>query len=1201
MKKQYSSSRNWMLALALATAGQCAMAIDVKDEAGLRNIANDLAGEYTLTSDILLTGPWAPLGSDETPFTGKINGNGHVIKGLYVLDQETNRNAFINSAKGATITKLGLDDVNVVGRADVGGLLGKDKGDNTISECFVTGMISGSDHIGALIGGCTDEAPSVMENCYALAYVHSRDYQAGGLIGTPIDIEVNNCYFAGTIYARDNCAGGIASLIDGGSSFVLNNSFAATPLLVRANYSFGSHHRVLGSDNGKAYTFDNNYALADTRMGKYDALQMSDSDDATSLDGAGKSFAELTSPDFIANTLGWDGAVWTTAAGVLPRLSWQKEASIVEKVYADYNTTTRLIAVGEPTYLGNGTLPGAVYTSSNTDVATVDNNGVITGKTSGKTTITVSVPADATHKGMVAKSYEVELVGVVYNITNASELNAMRFDLAGEYTLANDIDLASVANFEAIGTPDAPFTGKLLGNGHVIKNLTMKTNGDAKGFFGMADGATIDKVGFENARVEWGNNGGGADFAVVVGRARGVKITNSYVANSYVFGRDHVASFVGGSVSGGDYTLIEDCYSTSRIRTSQYQVAGIMGTMINAHINRCHFSGIVNAPGTNAGAFVSLVDAEADVNSVTNSICLAAKIEGNTTGRILGTTGGRPTTMENNYGLETTSCAGSDNADEAIATGRQGETVSAMDARTADFYTDALGWDMTDTWQMIPDGYPVLAWQTLPVNGQFFGLPDDITLIENKGNFDLGDIIGNLGQEYDVEEVDTKYLRIRSSISCSKWPASTTTTYIRFSSQNPDILSTVEVPVTLIPASESSVKIATPADLVAAAENPGLDYILVNDIDMTGVEFNGIGTSDKPFSGVFDGNGFSIININRTLSDNKRGGLFDIASGAVIKNLGVSNVNVVSKSGQDIGGIVGHATNVTVEECYVTGYVEGNDHVGGIFGGSKTSRLNNSFFNGSVITNGYQAGGLSGVASGLEITNCYAAGEVISNNTSWPGRAAGIIGMTESSGSSMIGVASMSKIAGGIIGHFLGTADGFDRQLAAFEKCIYSTEAEYIPGEGNDADNTSCYELCTKVDDNGNDWSTVPRVQATDGRSEADLRKWETYAAIGWDADVWTMSDNGYPVLKNVAVKEQAGIENVAVNEEGASVNIYGTNGAIVVEAEGDAIVNVYNFSGMFLGQFNVNGSATIEFAPALYIVNVKSAAGVKTSKVLVR
>lgn len=1191
-----------MLALAVAAAGQCAFAIDVNDEAGLRNIANDLAGEYTLTSDILLTGPWAPLGSDATPFTGKINGNGHVIKGLYVIDQETARNAFINSAKGATITKLGLDDVNVLGNEDVGGLLGKDKGGNTITECFVSGKISGRDHVGALIGGCTNEDMSTVENCYALAYVHSRNCQTGGLVGTPIDLEMNNCYFAGTLFADYNCIGGIASLVDGETegrtSFTLNNSFAASPLILRNNISWGAQGRVLGNNGGKSTVLENNYALASTRIGSYTSHALVESDDVASNDGASKTLAELTSPDFIANTLGWDATVWTTAAGILPRLAWQKEAVTTEAVYVNYNPNVPLIEAGKTVFLGAGTLPGAVYTSSNPEVATIDNDGMITGVGNGTTTITVSVPADATQKGL-DKTYDVKVLGVVYEITNPDQLSAMRFDLAGEYTLANDIDMSGVQGFEPIGTGDAPFTGKLNGNGHVIKNLNMAVTGDDKAFFGTANGAVIEKIGFENARVVWSGSGG-ANIAVVVGRATGVTIKNSYVANSYVYGRDHVASFVGGSFSGGEPTLIEDCYSTSRIQTSQYQVAGIMGTMINAHINRCHFSGMINAGGTNAGAFVSLVDAEADVNSVTNSICLAVKIEGHNdgSGRIIGNTAGRPTTMENNYGLETTSCAGSDNADDATLTGRQGQSVTLEEATDAAFYTEALGWDMENTWQMIPGSYPVLAWQTLPVTGTFFGLPDAITLIEGKGNFDLGDIKGNLAQEYDVEEVDTKYLRIRASVAVSKWPASTTTTAIRFTSQNADIVSTVEVPVTLIPASEASVKISTPEDLVAAAQNPGLDYVLTKDIDMKDVAFNGIGTNDVPFSGVFDGKGYSIFNITRKVSGNKHGGLFEVTNGATIKNLGVNNVRITGGS-QDIGGIVGNASNTKVEQCYVTGYVEGADHVGGIFGGCKMSYITDCYVNGSIITTGSQVGGLSGVASGLEITNSYVAGEVIAQPTGWTSRSAGMIGMTESSGSSMVGAVSIANIAGGIIGHFLGTADGFDKQLAKFEKCLYSTDANYTPGDGNDG-RWENYEGANIIDDSGNDWNTVPRCTASDGRTTEQLKTWSTYAGIGWSDEVWEMpAEGGFPVLKNVVCNEAAGIEGVAAEVESA-VKVYGTTGAIVVEAA-EATVNVYNFSGLFLGQFNVIGSATIELAPAPYIVNVRSAEGVKASKVLVR
>src|SRR5436305_7940404 len=58
-------------------------------------------------------------------------------------------------------------------------------------------------------------------------------------------------------------------------------------------------------------------------------------------------------------------------------------------------------------------------------------------------------------------------------VHNAAELDGMRDNLAGVYCLANDVDMSSVANFTPIGDDDTPFTGHLLGNNHVIRNLTI--------------------------------------------------------------------------------------------------------------------------------------------------------------------------------------------------------------------------------------------------------------------------------------------------------------------------------------------------------------------------------------------------------------------------------------------------------------------------------------------------------------------------------------------------------------------------------------------------------------------------------------------------------------------------------------------------------------------------------------------------------
>lgn len=1202
MKKSYSFSKNWMLAMACAAATQGAWAIDVNDEAGLRAMANDLAGEYTLTADITLTQPWTPIGSDATPFTGTFNGNGHVIKNLKVDKRNTARNSFINSAQNATISKVGLENVFIVGNEDVGGLVGKDCGGNSIAECYVTGYICGRDHVGGLIGG-SKPGYSIVENSYSLAYIDAYDYQAGGLIGTPMDIEFNNCYFSGTVYTRSNCVGGLAALIDGGDSFVVNNSFVAAPVIIKSDANDDSRRgRVLGLDGGRAFSFSNNWALAGTLLGQYTDFTVPVSDDPNGKQGADAEMADFTSVSFVTDILGWDNKVWNLTEGQLPRLAWQKAASNVEAVMALYAGEKITIKKDETARVTVGTFPGVVYTSSNPDVVSVDANGIATGHKNGTATITASVAANATH-GAVSKSFEVKVLGVNYAISTPDDLYAMRFDVAGSFTLENDIDMAGYEGFTSIGDGSNPFTGTLNGNGHVIKNLTINTAGDDKGFIGTCVGGTVTMTGFENLTVNW-NGDGGANIGGIIGRAVGATVTKCYVNNSYIRGRDHVGAIVGGTFTGGEATLIEDCYSNSYVYSTSYQVAGILGTMINCHINRCHFSGIASREGnSNVGGFVSLIDGDADVNMVTNSVCLAVSIDGSAggSGRIVGNTGGRGHVLDNNYAYEGTSCPGSNNEDEANTLSRQGQSITFEEATDEAFYADVLGWDMVDTWQMVPGGFPVLKFQTLPVDAKFFGLPTEITLIEGKAGFDTSAIKGSLGQGYEIEEIGTNYLRIRADISVKEWPLTKTVTAIRVTSDNSDINSTVEIPVTLIPKAESMIAIKSAADLMKVNENPGYDYVLTTDIDLTGVEFAGIGSDAAPFTGTFDGNGHVIYNITRDFnSGNKQGAIFNYTQGAKIMGLGVQNVNATNGKA-DIGGLVGYGKNTTVEQCYlINSVVQGHDHVGGIFGGGAKNRIIDSYVNASIRTTGWQAAGISGVASGIDVTNVYAAGEARCNDQGWPNRAGGIVALLEDSGNSFIGVASMANLRGGIIGRILASAEGWAR-VPSVMTGVYSTEAVIEAGDGyesGDGFNFS-YEKYSDVDDQGNDWSTVPRLTDADGRSDSELRRWNTYAALGWSDQVWTMpEDGGYPVLKAVKVNGLDGVEAATVE---APVTVYGTANGVHVECANECTVNIYNFSGLLIGQYQVYGTAEIELPAALYIVNVKSEGAVKTVKVSVR
>jgi len=94
-------------------------------------------------------------------------------------------------------------------------------------------------------------------------------------------------------------------------------------------------------------------------------------------------------------------------------------------------------------------------------------------------------------------------------IRTPAQLQAIQSNLNGVYCLANDIDLASIANFTPIGDLFGPFTGRFFGNNHVIRNLTVNTGAQqSAGLFGGTSGAVIEDVSLINANVV-GSSGSG--------------------------------------------------------------------------------------------------------------------------------------------------------------------------------------------------------------------------------------------------------------------------------------------------------------------------------------------------------------------------------------------------------------------------------------------------------------------------------------------------------------------------------------------------------------------------------------------------------------------------------------------------------------------------------------------------------------------
>ena len=171
----------------------------------------------------------------------------------------------------------------------------------------------------------------------------------------------------------------------------------------------------------------------------------------------------------------------------------------------------------------------------------------------------------------------------------------------------------------------------------------------------------------------------------------------------------------------------------------------------------------------------------------------------------------------------------------------------------------------------------------------------------------------------------------------------------------------------------------------------GVHIKLTANIDMNGLEWTPIGTVSLRFMGTLDGDGYTICNLY-----SRKNGLFDYASGAVIKNLGLSSCSISSSDGA--AGLVYSMTGGLVENCWVTG---------------------------TIVTNGSGSGGLAGLAeAGVVIRDCWNGADITGReNMNYPAGIGGIVGFA-SGGSLITGCRNVGSVTGtnaiGRIGGIVG-------------------------------------------------------------------------------------------------------------------------------------------------------------------------------------
>ena len=139
---------------------------------------------------------WTPVGvGDDSSYIGIFDGKNHTISGLYFSNQDKVYVGLFGYNSGK-ISNVGILDSCFYGGADVGGVIGYNKKDGTVTNCYNTGYVSGA---AGLVGGVIGYNRGTITNCYNTGGV-SGDSYVGGVIGYNSGGTITNCYYNSSIY-----------------------------------------------------------------------------------------------------------------------------------------------------------------------------------------------------------------------------------------------------------------------------------------------------------------------------------------------------------------------------------------------------------------------------------------------------------------------------------------------------------------------------------------------------------------------------------------------------------------------------------------------------------------------------------------------------------------------------------------------------------------------------------------------------------------------------------------------------------------------------------------------------------------------------------------------------------------------------------------------------------------------------------------
>ncbi len=172
--------------------------------------------------------------------------------------------------------------------------------------------------------------------------------------------------------------------------------------------------------------------------------------------------------------------------------------------------------------------------------------------------------------------------------------------------------------------------------------------------------------------------------------------------------------------------------------------------------------------------------------------------------------------------------------------------------------------------------------------------------------------------------------------------------------------------------------------------NTAINGKLMNDIDLAGVGYTPIGSESKPYTGTFDGQGYSIKNMDIDSTAQYQGLFGVVGVGVTIQNIIIDascSVTGGNYTAAVVGGSVRNASGeVTIEKCVNYANVSGGQHTGGIFGcntGDDATVIIRNCANLGNITGGKNCGTIAGYLGTTTVgtlENCWNTGTLTADS-----------------------------------------------------------------------------------------------------------------------------------------------------------------------------------------------------------------------------